>query len=367
MNKRKILFILPTLSAGGTENYVLRFIKHYLNDFEFHVLSVDPSKGDLHDEFEDLSVTIFYQSIGYFEWRKARIFYKILNENNYSTVVSFTGNFSGWPLTIAKYAGVKNRIGFHRRSTNAFGRNPIKLLYNKIVNQLLRKNATKILSNSEAAFKYFYKNVYKNNPKYEVIPNGVDVDEFDNSTSKKEARQALGLPEDAYIIGHVGRYNTAKNHETIFKVINSLESSCENFKFVFCGRGTDSEAFQSKAKKHQVENRIITLGMRRDLPIVYKAFDMFYFPSITEGQPNALIEAMLSDLPIITSNIPSIKECLPPNAKVCMVNPQDVVKVVDTIHELIKRPEKFNFRNFARKNFNSSTQFELLKKKLIND
>src|SRR5690554_6534507 len=299
----KILFILPTLSAGGAENYALRFIKHYLNDFEFHALSVNENKGDLYEEFKKLDIKLFYQSIGYFNPRKAQSFYRLIKKHNYDTVVSFTGNFSGLPLTLAKYAGVKNRIVFHRRSTNAFGKNPIKLFYNKVSNLLLRKNATKILSNSEAAFQNFYKDVYKNSPKYKVIKNGVDVNEFDIKLSKEEARKIIGVSKNTFIIGHVGRYDPAKNHETIFKVIKSLESSCDNLKFVFCGRGTDSEAFQAEVKKHQIENKIITLGMRRDLPIVYKTFDLFYFPSITEGQPNALIEAMVSGLPVVTSNI----------------------------------------------------------------
>lgn len=136
-------------------------------------MSVGLEHGDLHEEFKALDIPIFYQSLGYFDIKKMLAFQKLLKEQDYDTIVSFTGNFSSLPLTIAKYAGIKNRIVFHRRSTNAFGKNPLKLFYNKCANLLLRRNATLILSNSEAAFQNFYKNLYKNNSKYKIIKNGV--------------------------------------------------------------------------------------------------------------------------------------------------------------------------------------------------
>lgn len=324
MNKTKILFILPTFSAGGAENYALRFMKTYYTDFEFHVLSVSKVHGDLHDEFEVLEIDMYYQSIGYFDLKKAQAFYSFLKNKNYDTIVSFIGNFSGLALTIAKYAGVKNRIVFHRRSSNAFGKNPLKVSYNRIVNLLLRKNATLILSNSKTAFDVFYKGIYNNNPKFRIIRNGIDPTQFNIETSKKEARVLLNLPQEKYIIGHVGRYDPAKNHHTIFKVIRNLKNSCKNLTFVFCGKGTDSNDFLNEIKKYQLEDVVIILGMRRDLPQVYKSLDLFYFPSVTEGQPNALIEAMVSGVPVITSNIPPVLETLPSSAKSFSINPFDV-------------------------------------------
>lgn len=360
----KILFILPTFSAGGAENYVLRFLKYYYKDFEYHILSVGLDQGDLHEEFKALKIPMFYQSVGYFDIKKISAFHKLLKKQKYDTIVSFTGNFSGLPLTIAKYTGVKNRIVFHRRSTNAFGRNPVKLAYNKTVNFLLRKNATLILSNSEAAFQNFYKNVYKNNSKYRVIKNGVNSIEFDIKMSKQEAREILGLQKERFIVGHVGRFDPAKNHETIFKVISNLKSSCKNMIFVFCGKGTDNEAFKNKIKEYQLENVVLVLGMRRDLPLVYKSLDVFYFPSITEGQPNALIEAMMSGLPVVTSNIPSILEALPTQAESVSLEPLDfdvASKVLKDFYERNIDESLYIHQQWAKEKFDANERFNEFK------
>lgn len=360
----KILFILPTFSAGGAENYVLRFLKHFHKDFDFHILSVSQNQGDLHEEFKALDIPMFYQSLGYFDIKKMLAFHKLVKEQDYDTIVSFTGNFSGLPLTIAKYGGVKNRIVFHRRSTNAFGKNPVKLFYNKFVNYLLRKNATLILSNSEAAFQNFYEDLYKNNPKYIIIKNGVDVKEFKIETSKEEAREIIGLPQEKYIIGHVGRFDPAKNHQTIFKVIKNLKVSCEDIIFVFCGRGTDSEGFLNLIKEYYLEDVVISLGMRRDLPLVYRAFDVFYFPSITEGQPNALIEAMISGLPVVTSNIPPILETLPPGNESISLEPLDVVSAAKTLEGFYNKTideSLYIHQMWAKNNFDSNERFNEFK------
>lgn len=364
----KVLFILPTFSAGGAENYALRFIKHCRKDFDFHVLSVNQNEGDLENEFVALNIPMFYQSTGYFNLKKIKTFYKFFKKQEYDTIVSFTGNFSGLPLTIARYAGVKNRIVFHRRSTNAFGKNPIKLIYNKAANLLLRKNATIILSNSQAAFNNFYKYVYKNNPRYHIIKNGVDSNEFDILTSKQEARKLLKLPQERYIVGHVGRFDPAKNHQTIFEVIKCLKSSCDNMIFVFCGRGTDSEAFQNQIKYHQLEDIVINLGMRRDLPLVYKSMDVFYFPSITEGQPNALIEAMISGLPVVTSKIPPVLEALPDEAGVMTIDPLDINAASDILERFYNQEIEtslYNYQDWAIQNFDVKTNFNEFRKLLL--
>jgi glycosyltransferase involved in cell wall biosynthesis len=356
MKLKKILFVLPTLSAGGSENYTFRFIKHNLKEFDFHVLSLNSERGDLYIQFENLNIPIYHQSLGYFNLKKMKSFYSLLKENNYDTICTFNGNFGGISLTIAKYAGVKNRLAFYRRSTNAFGNNVLKLLYNTFVSGLVRKNANIILSNSEAAFKNFHSDIYQKNKKYKVIRNGVSANDFNIARSKEEAREALGLDQNIFIIGHVGRYDPAKNHETIFKVIQKFKEDNDNVKvkFVFCGKGTDSEQFLNQLKVKGIEDIVVALGLRNDLPLVYKALDVFYFPSITEGQPNALIEAMISGLPVVTSNIPPILEALPEAASVSTLDPKNVnaaFKILkcfynNDIDEILYQHQKWAILNF---------------------
>ncbi len=365
--KTKILFILPSLHAGGAENYALRFIKYCgSSQYNWHVLSPILTRGDLHDNFIEAGCTINYQSIGYFNLIKSIKLYRLIKEESFEVLVNFNGNFGGLSLMIAKLAGVPVRIAWHRRSTDAFGNNPLKKFYNILANRLIRKNATYILSNSKFALDNFY-GIYQNgDSRFQVIPNGVDGALFDIPTSKEDSRRVLGLPLETFIVGHVGRYDIAKNHETIFKVIKSLKQKEIDFKFLFCGKNTLSEEFNERLRHYGIEENVITLGIRKDLPLVYKSLDLFYFPSITEGQPNALIEAMISGLPILASDIPPIKESIPDFGLKYLTMSLDVGLATERIMAIYKKniTTDMSLKKWADKKFSNTENFEKFKRLL---
>ena len=125
---QKILFIIPTLHAGGSENYALRFIR-YCKDFPmvWYVWSANAEHGDLHSSFKETGCHTHYGSIGYYHPKRFYRFYRFLQRESFDIVCTFNGNFGGVALTIARLAGINSRIAWHRRSTNAFGTNPLKL------------------------------------------------------------------------------------------------------------------------------------------------------------------------------------------------------------------------------------------------
>jgi len=160
----------------------------------------------------------------------------------------------------------------------------------------------------------------------------VKASEFaEYSEAKIQARTMLGLTSKGIIVGHVGRYDPAKNHETIFRVAAEVVKREPSVKFVFCGKGTDSAAFRRRLDFHGIENQCIALGLQPNMPRVYRCFDVFYFPSVTEGQPNALIEAQLSKVPFIASNIPGIRDVVPPTLRSELIPAESVEEGVTAI------------------------------------
>lgn len=359
------MFILPTLDAGGAENYALRFIKFIGQDqFTCHVLSLKLSQGDLEPDFLESGCKVHYKSIGYLNYNKGSAFYRFLKTENFDSLITFNGNFGGLPIAIAKMAGVKTRIAWHRRSTNAFGNNKFKLMYNEFVNRLIRTYATQILSNSQFALDNFYKDYWTKDIRFKIIPNGVDASHYQIKESKSEARESLDLPQSKFIIGHVGRFDPAKNHTTIFEVAQKLKAKQPNIYFLFCGKHTDSNEFKSLLVKHGIEDISICLGLSNQLPLVYRSIDLFYFPSLTEGQPNALIEAMCSGVPVLPSNIPPILEALPRYAHQNTVESTDVDASFRYIQELIndsetQRLEHLIYQNHAEDSFDLKHNLKL--------
>ena len=142
-------------------------------------------------------------------------------------------NFAGLPLGIAWLARVKKRIVFYRGSTNHFKETPFRLLYNAGMRRLVLVFATKILSNSVAALDFFFPKRNRISERFEVIYNGMDMKKL-SQQGKKQLLQEFSLPSDAFIVGHTGRCNEAKNHDTILKVASEL---CHRHKDIICISG----------------------------------------------------------------------------------------------------------------------------------
>lgn len=367
--EKKILIVLPTLHAGGSENYALRFIR-FSSDLavDWHVWSADAEHGDLHDLFEEAGCHIHYGSIGYYHPQRFYRFYRFLKQQSFDAVCTFNGNFGGVALTIARLAGVGCRIAWHRRSTNAFGENRFKLLFNKLVNSLVRWHATKILSNSKYALEQFYPGYWEKDSRFKIIPNGVDASLVQTDLTQEEARKQLGVNLNAKIIGNVGRFAPAKNHKTIFQVAAKLikEDKLDVY-FMFCGKYTDSAEFKAQLETYEIADRCFAMGLQENVAIVYRAMDVFYFPSVTEGQPNALIEAMLAGLPVLPSNIAPIKEMFPPERKAITVAPENVEQAAEYLSQIIASDERagiFRYEEWALKRFNPATNFGIFQKEM---
>ena len=355
---------MPTLDAGGAENYALRFINYCKEEYTFHVVSLVNRRGDLHDKFESNGSTIYYKPIGYLNFLKIYQFIKFLKINEFNTIATFNGNFGGIFMATAKMAGIENRIALYRRSTIAYRNNFFKSAYTKIITYLVRRYATKILSNSEFALKNFHPNYYLNDRRYKVIANGVDSEKFISNLSIKEARKKLGITTDSLIIGNVGRFDPAKNHKTIFKVAGKILEFNKKILFLFCGKGTDSQSFKNELITYGIDKHSIALGLQNDLPTVYRAIDIFYFPSLTEGQPNALIEAMLAGIPIVASNIEPIKEIVPDELHGNLLDPLNTNENFNFMLKVItdmKLRQRLIKTEWAKRKFDKDTNFGLFK------
>ena len=224
-------------------------------------------------------------------------------------------------MTIGRIVKIPVRITFYRRSSIAFKNNFFRELYSFFTNRLVLYFSSKIFSNSKLAFQYFFSsNDYSKNV-FKIIDNGVDSRVFKKMSYKDTLKEKYGMPLDKTIVGHVGRYDSAKNHITILNVAKKLKG---NYQFVFCGSETDSLELKEKCVELGISDHVLSLGTQELLPEIYNAFDIFYFPSITEGQPNALIEAVMCKVPILASNIDPIKEIFEKKYHKFLIDPLDM-------------------------------------------
>lgn len=361
----KRVFLLTSVKQGGAETYLLRFLqKNSTNDTVF---CKSGGFGNLFDDFQKANVDLVAWRLGYVSLLGYFKFYRFLKREKIKTICDFTGNFAGIPLLLAKFAGVKIRIAQYRGAEDHFKQTLLRRIYNYLVKQLTFRCATKIVSNSKAALDYFYPGIWRGNPKFQVIYNGVDIQKLLEAKSDRAVlRKEFGIPANAFVIGHTGRYNRAKNHDTIIEVAVRLCKKYPDIYFFLAGLNVDV-AYAERVKQEGLEDRIIMPGYRDDVPRLLYLMNVFYFPSVTEGQPNSLLEAEIVGLPIVASDIAPMKEAVPEPFVEKLIPSCDVDCAVNTLEKLYRSEElrkEYICQEWAMENFDGNARFDEFRKAL---
>lgn len=134
----------------------------------------------------------------------------------------------------------------------------------------------------------------------EYIPGvGVDLNRFKKGSPEKAAqlKTELGIPKDATVWLSVGEVNDNKNHKVVIEVLPDFPNAW----YVLCGRGPLIDEHRKLAGDLGVGNRVIMTGYRNDVVDFYSMADIFVFPSLREGLPVALMEAMATELVCVAS------------------------------------------------------------------
>ena len=143
--------------------------------------------------------------------------------------------------------------------------------------------------------------------KVEYVPGvGLDVKKFSRVIGdKKTKREELGLKEEDFVILSVGELIPRKNHTIVLDALGELKKNgkIDNIHYLICGQGELEEKLKEKTEKLNLLNHVHLLGFRNDVSEICTASDLFVFPSLQEGLPVALMEAMACGLPAICSNI----------------------------------------------------------------
>lgn len=148
---------------------------------------------------------------------------------------------------------------------------------------------------------------------FSILKNGIDARRYYfDSAVRLRKRSELGIAQDAFVVGHVGRLTEVKNHAFLFDVFEKIRADVPNAMLILSGRGELEETLVNDVRERGLENSIRFLGVRSDVPELLMAMDVFVFPSRLEGLPVSLIEAQASGLQCIASTgVPPVSVVTP--------------------------------------------------------
>ncbi len=138
--------------------------------------------------------------------------------------------------------------------------------------------------------------------KIQIMPNAIDVNKFAyNYETRNRIRKILGI-ENAFVIGHVGRYSYTKNQSFLIELVAKIHHDIPNIKLICIGEGENKALLQKAILEYQVEDNVILIDWVNNVNDYLQAFDMFCLPSIFEGLPISVIEAQAAGLPCLVSD-----------------------------------------------------------------
>lgn len=136
-----------------------------------------------------------------------------------------------------------------------------------------------------------------------VVNNGVDFTSFrEIKENKDQIRMGLNIPKDAYVVGHIGRFTNQKNHLFLIEIFAKLYEKNRDSFLLLIGTGPTREKVVQKALELGVQERMLILSNRTDIPQLLKCMDVFVFPSLFEGLSVTLVEAQVSGLRCVISD-----------------------------------------------------------------
>ncbi|MEM2459536.1 MAG: glycosyltransferase family 4 protein, partial [Candidatus Bathyarchaeia archaeon] len=178
--------------------------------------------------------------------------------------------------------------------------------------------------------------------KIKVIFNGVDLEKFKPANDKVAIKRRLGFKEDELLILYVGRLYSRKGLPTLISSIPYVVRKIRNVRFLISGKGLRDEEQRLKGyvKKFKVESNVCFLGYYPDemLPRLYQAADIFVFPSIYENMPFAVLEALASGLPVITTKVGGIPEIIDDGENGFLIEPFNARKLAERLLYLVENP-----------------------------
>lgn len=188
-----------------------------------------------------------------------------------------------------------------------------------------------------------------------VVNNGIDIYRFKHpQKTREEVRKNLGISNDSFVIGHIGRFVPVKNHGFILRVFSRILERKQKSVLLLIGSGPGEKIIKDEIKKSNLEKNVIILHSRTDIPELLNCMDVFFFPSLYEGFPCVLLEAQASYLPCYVSDTISREVFLTNYIKPLSLNDSPQIWADAICDNSIKtdfpdRLEEYDIRNSVKK------------------
>jgi glycosyltransferase involved in cell wall biosynthesis len=207
-----------------------------------------------------------------------------------------------------------------------------------LVDRVLKGRDDLLIAECDASRSYLIKRLGYPPAKVKTIYNGIDVAGWPVSKlDRQQKRLELRLSGQDLLIGCIGRLDVQKGHGVLLDALSKLRHK-HPVRCVIIGDGPKRHALEAQIKRLRLEKTVALLGERQDVTAWLSSFDVFCLPSLWEGLPNALLEAMALGLPVLASSVDGIPEVVKDGQNGLLVPPRQTMALTKRLSELAADP-----------------------------
>lgn len=341
----RVAVILGKMNGGGVEQLAMNYLSAMKkNELSLDIFCFENSLFIPKEEIERSGGRLFLLPSLKNPFKYIRVLVDFLKAGEYDIVHSHIGTLSLFPLRAAKKAGISIRI-IHSHSTAGGSRERLKSAVKKLLRPFAKKYATDLFACSVLASQWMYGNIpitdladrdYSKKA-VRIMPNAIDTEKFSFSEEhRKEIRGELKIPDDAVVLGNIGRLCPQKNQEFLLKIFREFLKICPSSYLLLVGTGPDRDLLEKAAKDLRINERVIFCGQRSDAYKMYSAFDCFVLPSFYEGLPVVSVEAECCGLSCLFSDKVTEEAAITENVKYMSLSesPAEWAKAALSLSEL---------------------------------
>lgn len=351
MERIKVLQIIESTGKSGPR-YLLSNLVHNLDKhrFQVEVICSTLRDRDFYTDIEKMEeagikVVIVEMKRKISLWSDFIAFFKLcfyIMEGRYDIVHTHSSKAGFLGRLASRLMGVRTVIHTpHCFCFEAQDMQRIEKRFYFYIEKFAALFCNKIIAVSESQKQDIIKRGLVNPGKVITIENGIDTYRFtDNGFDIEKKKQELGLDNGSIILGTVGVLNESKGHSYLIRAISEIINQGFDVKLIIAGEGILRRELETLSDQLGLNGRIKLLGFREDIPQILSLMDIFVFPSLWEGMSLALLEAMASGLPVISTEVHGTIDLIQDNKRGLLVKRKDILGLVRAVKYLISNPNE---------------------------
>ena len=297
-NKIKVAIVMGKFTSGGIKSVITNYYSNVdRNKISFDLLIDNNSPID--DYSEGIGGRVCKISTLSNPFKYISQIYKLSKENKYDIIHGYVNALNVFSMFAGKMAGVPVRIAENLSSAHPGEK---KTIVKNILKPFSKIFPTDLAACSKSCGEWLYGKKDIESGKVRIFNNAISLKKYTYDKELRDnVRNSLGLSDENFVLGHIGRYQYQKNHNFLIDIFDEVYKRDKNSRLLLVGYGDLKEEIFNKINSLGLKDAVIDMGATENIAGLYNAMDVFVLPSFYEGLPVVGIEAQATGLPCVFS------------------------------------------------------------------